>query len=161
MLGFQRPAYSLLLAVVLGLLDWRLGGRFELFGEVLGITTNPSSIFFVLVFLQSFLWRSRRRMSRLLVAYLLVMCAGAGLGMFITADVDMSTSAFIMRLVIPAGIAINVLTFAPPPDSKVAGDHTSCQGDTQKNQDAFGNLAHANVHHRALGTQPARHHPQE
>lgn len=109
MLGFQRPAYSLLLAVVLGLLDWRLGGRFELFGVVLGITTNPSNIFVVLVFLQSFLWRSRRRMSRLFGVYALIMCAGAALGMFITADVDASTSAFIMRLIIPAGITINAI----------------------------------------------------
>ena len=109
MLGFQRPAFSLLLAIALGLLDWRLGGRFGLFGDVLGITANPTNIFFLLLFLQSFVWRSCRRVSRVFWLYVAVVFVGGALGMLVTADLDRSMSAFIMRLVIPAGIAVNAI----------------------------------------------------
>lgn len=59
-LGFYRPAYAFLAAAGLGVLDFRLGGRFGFSQPVYGITTNVSNIVLLLVFFQSFLWRWRR-----------------------------------------------------------------------------------------------------
>jgi len=109
MVGFQRPAVGMMLAGVLGLLDWRLGGRFELFGEVLGISTNPSNIFFVLLFVQSFFWRRCRRVPRVFLIYIVLVVVGGGLGLFVTADMDSSMSAYILRLIIPAVIAVHAI----------------------------------------------------